>query len=131
MFKIVRTAGIAAAALGFTASPAAASPFFFLQAAPTTVAAALPSPGAAAATAAGLAINTAKLPAYYVAGQFQHAELGFTVRFLPCVVAGAIFGFWLNRRLTDTSFQRFVYIATFAIGLYLIGDGAWSLARQR
>ena len=62
MFKIVRAAGIAVAALGFTASPAAANPFLFLQAAPTTVAAALPSPSAAAATAAGLAINTAKLP---------------------------------------------------------------------
>lgn len=73
--------------------------------------------------------NTAKLPAYYLAGQFHNAEIGFTARFLPCVVAGAIFGFWLNKRLTDTSFLRFVYAATFAIGLYLIIDGTLKLTR--
>jgi hypothetical protein len=74
--------------------------------------------------------NTAKLPAYYLAGQFHNAELGFTVRFLPCVVAGATFGFWLNKRLTDMSFLRFVYVATFAIGLYLIADGTRSLLSE-
>lgn len=73
--------------------------------------------------------NASKLPAYYLAGQFAHAELGFTVRFLPCVVAGALVGFWLNKRLTDLSFLRFVYVATFAIGLYLTIDATWSLAR--
>ena len=71
--------------------------------------------------------NTAKLPAYYLAGQFHNAELSFTVRFLPCVIVGALFGFWLNQRLTDTSFLKFVYVATFAIGIYLIIDGASSL----
>lgn len=73
--------------------------------------------------------NTAKLPAYYLAGQFRNAELGFAARFLPCVVVGAIFGFWLNKRLSDMSFLRFVYLATFALGLYLIVDGTMKLAR--
>lgn len=71
--------------------------------------------------------NTAKLPAYYFAGQFRHAELAFTARFLPCVLAGALFGFWLNKRLTDTSFLKFIYVATFAIGIYLIADGTLKL----
>ena len=73
--------------------------------------------------------NASKLPAYYFAGQFEHAELGFTVRFLPCLVAGAAVGFWLNKRLTDFSFLRFVYVATFAIGVYLTIDAGVTLAR--
>ena len=31
--------------------------------------------------------NTAKLPTYYFANQFEHAEWSFTIRFLPLVVA--------------------------------------------
>ena len=62
MFKIVRAAGLAVAALGFTASPAAANPFLFLQSGPAIVAAALPSEAAAGAKGTELALNTAKLP---------------------------------------------------------------------
>lgn len=75
-------------------------------------------------------MNASKLPAYYAAGQFDRAEWSFTIRFLPCVVAGAIVGFWLNKRLTDLSFLRFVYVATFAIGVYLTIDGTWMLATR-
>jgi uncharacterized membrane protein YfcA len=68
-------------------------------------------------------LNTAKIPAYYASGQFAHAQLSFTIRFLPLVVVGAIFGRWLNRRMNDAIFTRIVYIVTFALGWYILTDG--------
>ena len=58
--------------------------------------------------------NTAKLPTYYLARQFEYAEIGFTVRFLPFVVLGAIAGFWLVKKFTNQGYLRFVSWATFA-----------------
>lgn len=66
--------------------------------------------------------NSTKVPGYILAGQFEHAEIGFTIRFLPLVFIGAAIGFAINKRLTDLSFLRFVYFATFGIGVYLIVD---------
>lgn len=74
--------------------------------------------------------NTAKLPTYYFASQFEHAELGFTIRFLPLVALGAVLGFWLVRRFTNQGYLRFVYWATFAIGVYLVVDAAATLLRM-
>ena len=68
-------------------------------------------------------LNTAKLPAYYASGQFAHAQFSFTLRFLPLVVVGAIFGRWLIRRMSDTLFTKIVYIVTFALGWYILADG--------
>jgi uncharacterized membrane protein YfcA len=68
-------------------------------------------------------LNTAKLPAYYASGQFVHAQFSFTLRFLPLVVIGAIFGRWLVRRMSDTLFTQIVYIVTFALGWYILADG--------
>lgn len=68
-------------------------------------------------------LNTAKLPAYWASGQFAHAELPFTVRFLPLVLAGAIFGRWLNKRLSDKLFINIVYAITFGLGWYILVDG--------
>ena len=58
----------------------------------------------------------AKLPAYWASGQFHHAELTFSLRFLPLVLAGAIAGVWLNRRMSDRVFSRIVYVWTFLLG---------------
>jgi uncharacterized membrane protein YfcA len=68
-------------------------------------------------------LNTAKLPAYYATGQFAHAQLSFTFRLMPLVVAGAVFGRWLNKRLSDLLFTTIVYIVTFALGWYILADG--------
>lgn len=68
-------------------------------------------------------LNTAKLPAYYASGQFAHAQFSFTARFLPLVIAGAIFGRWLNKHLSDTLFTKIVYIVTFVLGWYILADG--------
>lgn len=68
-------------------------------------------------------LNTAKLPAYYFAEQFQHARIGFTLQFVPVLIGGALFGFWVNRRLSDKLFTRFVYLVTFLLGWYILYDG--------
>jgi uncharacterized membrane protein YfcA len=72
-------------------------------------------------------LNTAKIPAYYASGQFAHAQLSFTLRFLPLVVIGAILGKWLNKRMSDTLFTKIVYIVTFVLGWYILADGILKL----
>jgi hypothetical protein len=72
-------------------------------------------------------LNTAKLPVYAQAGQFKRAELSFTIKFVPLVIVGALAGLWLNKRLSDRIFSRFVYFITFALGWYMLGDGARQL----
>ncbi|HEY8668101.1 MAG TPA: TSUP family transporter [Tepidisphaeraceae bacterium] len=69
-------------------------------------------------------LNSAKLPAYYASHMFEHAELGFTLKFLPLLIAGALFGFWVNKRLSDKIFTKVVYFVTFALGWYILYDGA-------
>jgi uncharacterized protein len=72
-------------------------------------------------------LNNAKLPAYYASGQFAHASLLFTVKLLPLVIIGAIFGRWLNKRINDALFTKIVYIVTFALGCYILADGILNL----
>jgi uncharacterized protein len=72
-------------------------------------------------------LNTAKLPAYYASGLFAQTAFSFTIRLLPLVVAGAIFGRWLNKRINDALFTRIIYIVTFALGCYILADGILSL----
>lgn len=68
-------------------------------------------------------LNSAKLPAYYFADQFEHARWSFTLQFVPLLILGALFGFWINRRISDKLFTRFVYLVTFALGWYILYDG--------
>lgn len=75
-------------------------------------------------------LNSIKLPSYYAAGQFAHAELTFTLLFLPVVIAGAIFGFWVNKRMSDKLFTKIVYVCTFVLGWYILVDGAVALVRH-
>jgi hypothetical protein len=72
-------------------------------------------------------LNTAKLPAYYQTRQFEHAQLSFTLRFLPLVFVGALFGRWLVKRLNDQTFTRIVYFLTFGLGWYILADGILNL----
>jgi len=74
-------------------------------------------------------VNSSKLPAYYLAGQFDSVPYALVLKLAPLVVLGALCGFWLIKRLTDQSFFRFVYIAVFVIGVYLVGESVWMLVR--
>lgn len=75
-------------------------------------------------------LNTLKLPAYYQSGQFDHASPSFSLLFLPVVVAGAFFGIWLNRRVSDALFSKIVYVLTFILGSYVLIDGGIKLQRH-
>ena len=76
-------------------------------------------------------LNSAKLPAYAGSNMFQHAPPSFSLRFLPLVFAGAIFGAWLNRRLNDKVFARVVYVVTFWLGWYVLWEGGMMLVHRR
>jgi uncharacterized membrane protein YfcA len=71
--------------------------------------------------------NSSKLPTYYLAGQFSKINPMLTLKLVPFVIAGAIFGAWLVKKLTDQSYFRFVYMAVFGIGWYLVIESGWSL----
>lgn len=68
-------------------------------------------------------LNTAKLPAYWSAGEFAKISPRFSLKFLPLVLVGAIIGFYLNRRINDKLFVRIIYVVTFALGWYLLVNG--------
>jgi uncharacterized protein len=68
-------------------------------------------------------LNTAKLPAYAAFGQFADVSPLFALRFLPLVGAGAVFGVWINKRMSDRFFIRVVYIITFVLGWYVLYSG--------
>jgi hypothetical protein len=74
------------------------------------------------------ALNTAKLPAYHFAGQFEKVKITFSLQFLPLVLAGALFGLWINRRLSDRVFSKVIYVLTFLLGWYVLIDGILKLS---
>jgi uncharacterized membrane protein YfcA len=75
-------------------------------------------------------LNTAKLPSYAITGQFHNASPMFALRFLPVVLAGAIFGVWVNRRMSDKLFIKIVYVTTFLLGWYVLYEGVANLVRR-
>jgi uncharacterized membrane protein YfcA len=75
-------------------------------------------------------LNTAKLPVYWAAHQFDRAEPGLAAMLLPLVLAGAIVGFSINKRISDRVFGHLVYAITFALGWYIMIDGIVALARR-
>jgi len=72
-------------------------------------------------------LNTAKLPAYWGVNMFSREVLRLSLYMLPLVVAGAVFGFWVNRRMNDAMFSKIVYVLTFALGWWLLYDGVRDL----
>lgn len=73
------------------------------------------------------ALNTAKLPAYVLAGQFEKASPITTLGWLPLVLLGALLGRWIVRRVSERVFGHIVYTMTLLTGGYLVADGAWRL----
>jgi uncharacterized membrane protein YfcA len=49
------------------------------------------------------------------------------MRFAPLVLAGALFGFWVNRRIRDGLFTKLVYAITFGLGWYILFRGLQGL----
>jgi hypothetical protein len=74
-------------------------------------------------------VNSAKLPGYYASGLFAQVPLALVAKLLPLVLLGALFGFWLNRRMRDALFTTVVYAITFALGWYILYRGVEGLSR--
>jgi hypothetical protein len=74
-------------------------------------------------------VNTAKVPIFIASGQFRRETLWLSLKILPLVLAGAVFGFWVTKRLNDQLFSKIVYAITFCLGWYLLADGILSLRR--
>jgi uncharacterized protein len=76
------------------------------------------------------ALNSAKLPAYWLAGQFAKFPPMLVLKCLPIVLAGAVFGVWLNRRISDRLFGTVVYAVTFVLGIYILIEGVHTLVHD-
>src|SRR5678815_2078888 len=46
---------------------------------------------------------------------------------MPLVIVGALFGYWVNRRINDRVFTNTVYVITFALGWYILAKGGVAL----
>jgi 3-oxoacyl-[acyl-carrier protein] reductase len=75
-------------------------------------------------------LNASKLPAYYQVGLFQKISPTFALFFMPLVIAGALFGYWVNRRISDRIFSNTLYAITFLLGWYILLKGATQLRRH-
>jgi 3-oxoacyl-[acyl-carrier protein] reductase len=75
-------------------------------------------------------LNASKLPAYYQVGLFQKISPTFALIFMPLVIAGALFGYWINRKINDRVFSNTLYAITFLLGWYLLIKGAVQLRRH-
>ena len=75
-------------------------------------------------------LNTAKLPAYWGSSMFTAPVLHLAAYTLPLVLGGAVFGFWVNRKLNDELFSKIVYALTFLLGWWLLVDGVRDLAAR-
>ena len=128
---------VAVAGVGLAQQPV---PTLAVSASPTTVAIRAPGPVPAGPTRFEVTregnkdvsvyfflLNTAKLPAYWGVHMFTRDVLWLSLYTLPLVVAGALFGFWINRKMNDALFSKIVYVLTFALGWWLLYDGARDL----
>ncbi len=74
--------------------------------------------------------NTAKLPVYWWAGMFEKVRWWQAFACMPLVLAGAVFGFWITKRMSDKAFTKVVYVLSFLLGWYILVDGARELSKH-
>jgi uncharacterized membrane protein YfcA len=75
-------------------------------------------------------LNSAKVPGYVLAGEFRGELVRQSVMLAPLALGGAVFGFWVNRKLSDATFTRIVYACTFVLGWYILYQGIVAFLRQ-
>ncbi len=73
--------------------------------------------------------NTSKLPTYYLAGLFSNIDWKLTAALMPFVLAGALAGYQLVKKMTDQSYFKFVYGVVFAVGWYLTIESIVNLCK--
>lgn len=74
-------------------------------------------------------VNGLKVPFYLQAGLFQQTPWQAVAMLMPLVVLGSLSGRWMVRRMSDRVFTQLVLVSVFVLGIYLVGDAAWRLAR--
>ena len=62
-------------------------------------------------------VNYVKLIPYAWLGLLSSGNLSVSLALMPLVPIGTCLGFWLNRRMTDTIFNRVIYVLLFLMGL--------------
>lgn len=72
-------------------------------------------------------VNLAKLPPYWLLGQFTASNLILSALLVPVAVLGNLAGIWLVRRMPTDVFYKIIYGLTFAIGAKLVVDGLVTL----
>ena len=73
-------------------------------------------------------MNLAKLPPYFLLGQFAPQNLAVSASLLPLAIAATLAGVWLVRRVPAERFFVLIYGITLLVGLKLIWDGLSGLS---
>src|SRR3954471_6103393 len=75
-------------------------------------------------------MNALKMPGYYQVGLFKKIPASLALSLMPLVIVGALFGYWVNRRINDRVFTNTVYVITFVLGWYILVKGGLVLRNQ-
>jgi NAD(P)-dependent dehydrogenase (short-subunit alcohol dehydrogenase family) len=67
------------------------------------------------------------MPAYYQVGLFRKIPASLALSLVPLVIVGALFGYWVNRKINDRVFTNTVYVITFLLGWYILAKGGLAL----
>ncbi|MBB4003962.1 sulfite exporter TauE/SafE family protein [Aurantimonas endophytica] len=73
------------------------------------------------------AVNAAKLPAYFLLGQFSSQNLATSAVLLPLGFAATLVGVWIVRRIDPASFYWITYGVLIPVGAKLVYDGVVGL----
>lgn len=74
------------------------------------------------------AVNAAKLPAYFLLGQFSPQNLATSAVLLPLAFVATLAGVWVVRRIDPSAFYWITYGVLVPVGLKLVYDGVVGLA---
>ena len=72
-------------------------------------------------------MNLAKLPPYFLLGQFAPQNLAVSASLLPVAIAATFAGVWLVRRVPAQRFFVLIYALTLLVGVKLTFDGLMGL----
>lgn len=68
-------------------------------------------------------VNAVKVVPYFALGQFDAANLATSLSLMPLAIIGVLVGIWSVKKVSQTFFYNFTYVAMILIGFKLIWDG--------
>ncbi|RFB78376.1 sulfite exporter TauE/SafE family protein [Methylovirgula sp. 4M-Z18] len=72
-------------------------------------------------------VNWLKVLPYLLLGQFSRENLETSGALFPIAVVSTLAGVWLVRRVDAQSFYTVIYVLTFGVGVWLIGESLWAM----